>query len=231
MNWLFDTLTSWVHHSCPVHSRIRCGCLAVAIALCFGLLQGGSATAKQVLVDLDPRATFLRTNRDDALDSIPLELAGFGASPQDVLYIQRLGGFSFRSTLPDNSSSDTIGIFSSTPTLRSPRFTSRVEDAIDAGVDFDSLPTFFDGIGTNIAEDFLIAGTSPDEPDGVLITVPEGATHLFVAAHDSLYRDNVDSNSDYKVLITVVPEPCALWLACLGITTAPSYSRLIRSAQ
>ncbi len=39
------------------------------------------------------------------------------------------------------------------------------------------------------------------------MTVPKGATHLFLGPLDSLYDDNTDPNGDYSVRITTVPVP------------------------
>jgi hypothetical protein len=78
-----------------------------------------------------------------------------------------------------------------------------VPDAIDAGDDFVSANTFFGSQPTDIPEDFMFV-------DSVVVAVPPGATHLFVAPHDSLYNDNSDPDQDFAVKITKLLPASAL---------------------
>ena len=44
----------------------------------------------------------------------------------------------------------------------------------------------------------------------IIIQVPPGATHLFAAAHDSFYSDNLDFNDDFSIELVLRPcEPAA----------------------
>ncbi len=74
-----------------------------------------------------------------------------------------------------------------------------------------TTPTFFGGVTTDIPEDFSITDT--------VIQIPLGATHLFVAPHDSFYGDNTDPDGDYAVRIGIaaVPEPGTLLLLSSGL--------------
>ena len=68
-------------------------------------------------------------------------------------------------------------------------------DAIDAGQDYVSAPTYVDGQPTDIPEDFKC------DPE-VLITIPDGATHLFLGARDVYFADNTDVDGDFGVRIS-----------------------------
>ncbi len=55
---------------------------------------------------------------------------------------------------------------------------------------------------TDIREDFRITD--------IIIQVPPSATHLFAAAHDSFYSDNLDFNGDFSIQLVLRPcEPAA----------------------
>jgi hypothetical protein len=95
-----------------------------------------------------------------------------------------------------------LGIFSATSTLLSKGNLDRVADAIDAGFDFVSSPTYFGGQATDVAEDFVIAfGTQQRD---LTVTVPTGAAYLFLAPHDSYYQDNTDPDADFGASIDVI---------------------------
>ena len=148
---------------------------------------------------LDPKNTYLHTNQDNAGDSVPIDLAALGITPGMHLRMKQPGDF-------DNGPqadvvTSLLGIFSSTSTLLSKTNLDRVADAIDAGFDFASAPTFFGKQATDVAEDFAITyGTLLD----VTVTVPAGAAYLFLAPHDSWYQDNTDPDGDYGVTIDVI---------------------------
>lgn len=170
--------------------------------------KGSEGSQKTVYdVKLDPRSTFLRAFNDNPEGPAIVPLEGVGVSPGDRLTIEVLGDYE-RGGIENDTQNDTIAVFSASDQLlgecqlvdgeyecsepESPR--RRVPDAIDAGPDVRTDPTYYQEKPTDIPEDFAIDGS-------VTVTVPQGATHLFLAANDDFYRDNRDDDGDYTVRI------------------------------
>ena len=101
-----------------------------------------------------------------------------------------------------DTKTDTVGVFSSSSTLLDSSLLHRVPDAIDAGVDVSTSPTFFGSEPTDIPEDFEI---NTSDLGGTVIQVPLSAKFLFVSASDSLFNDNADPTKIYGVRITRFP--------------------------
>lgn len=186
----------------------------IAVQLCAALASvvlAGAAAAETVI--LDSRATFLRTHGDpDAVDAAPIDLAELGLAPGDVVSLRRVGRFDFGGPFPENATL-TVGVFASSAELASPDTRDRVVGAIDAGDDADTPATFYGELPTAISEAFYVdAKAGGDEPAGptVTIVIPDGATHLFLAAADRQYGDNADSDADYGVEITLESAVAAL---------------------
>jgi len=161
-------------------------------------------TMYAVDIAIDSRAAFIHTaSADPSLPAAPIALGSLGIAPGDRIELTTLGDF-------DNGPRGDIfktsmGIFSASPLLLAPSALNRVVDALDAGVDFISAPTFFGGEPTDVPQDFVI--TSGAFPGGTIcVIVPRGATHLFISAHDSLYGDNSDPDGDFAVRITLLDE-------------------------
>lgn len=172
--------------------------LLVCAAVLGTLTTAGSLQA-QTTMSINPKATYLRTSQDpSAVYAFPIDLAGLGILPGNLILLEQLGDFKAGTGYVDTSLR-MMGVFSETSTLLPPNNLHRVPGAIDAGTDFTSSVTYWGGLSTDIPEDFEIANTT--------IEVPSGAKYLFAAAHDSLYGDNTDPDGDYAVRITVVPEP------------------------
>jgi hypothetical protein len=161
------------------------------------------------IVPVLPDATYLHISTADtqppplfpalgpAQDTQPIDLWALGYRPGDTIQLTRQGEFRF-SVHSLGFSTLMIGVFSASPTLLGPSVLNRVADAIEAGDDFTSMPTFDSGNldPTDIAEDFRIFGGT-----GTLVTIPEGARYLFVSASDSKYNDNLDVDGDFAVTI------------------------------
>jgi len=183
---------------------------------------GGSFTVR-----VDPAATFLHSGWADNLSppAVPVPLGDLGIRPGDRIRLERLGDWTgtYRS---NDDLGDMIAVFSGSAVLLPPRRRHRVQDAIDAGQDVITHRSSLVLDRTDIAEDFEVAGIDGRwsahprcRVDGVSVVVPEGATHLFVASHQSFYEDSGDPDGDFAVRITVVergddfgprePEPIA----------------------
>ena len=182
-------------------------------ALCFGTLALPAAAA--TFVPLESKATYLYTYNDNPTPppALAVELAGLGLQAGDRVLLQVVGDV-------DNGPGGdtftfTLGVFSSSNTLLGNDQRYRVPGALatDAPA-FVSAPTYSGARPTDIAQDFGF-----DTPLGIAVTVPVGATHLFLAKHDQWYHDNSDPDLDYGVLVGLapVPEPAtaAFWLAGL----------------
>ena len=166
------------------------------------LLALAPAAHAQQFIPLDSRATYLRTSNDNgALPSIPLELAALGIQPGDSLRLVVRGGYDCGGPCNDNLKG-TIAVFSTSPTLLAPDQPDRVPDAVRTGFNFGTGATFYNNLSTDIPEDFGVwVGPTITE---ARVRVPDGATHLFVAAHDFWYSDNNDPNADYGIELTVI---------------------------
>ena len=82
-------------------------------------------------VQIDPRATFLRTHEDpDSVDTQAIELAQLGLSAGDMISIERIGEFDFGAQFPEHATF-TIAVFSASDTLLASDDSIRVPDAID----------------------------------------------------------------------------------------------------
>lgn len=151
------------------------------------------------VVDLPVTATYLRTNNDGAGDTEPIALSEYGVSPGDRITLTRVGEF-YRGSPFGTAGRGMIGVFSASGSLASSDRLHRVADAIDAGPSIRTSDTYYGGVPTNVLEDFAVA-TNDGSQRSATVEVPEGATHLFVAAKDDLYDDNEPVTDRYAVRI------------------------------
>jgi hypothetical protein len=175
-----------------------------------------STEAKAVTISIDPLRTFLFTNNDpwsgvgSVQPSIPIALNSIGISAGDTIQLDQLGDYYDGrdgygpgvNTLALDTSTEMIGIFSSSNTLLAPNVLDRVPGAIDAGLSVTSWNTLFGNMSTDIPYDFRVANT--------IVQVPVGAAYLFIAAHDIYYSDNSDPDGDYAVRITQLSSSAAV---------------------
>jgi hypothetical protein len=145
---------------------------------------------------LDPRATYLHTCSDyGAVNATPLLLSDLDLVPGDQIRLEAVGNYNNGNVEKEGGR---IAVFSSSETLLGAGESHRVPDAIDAGEDFDTGETYFcDHEATDIPEDF---GFEPETS----VTIPVGATHLFICVTDSYYEDNSDDDNDFGVNIYIL---------------------------
>ncbi|PSQ39649.1 hypothetical protein BRD13_02075 [Halobacteriales archaeon SW_5_70_135] len=173
--------------------------VAVGVGVCGGLAGcvGGEDDAADLPFEreVDPSRTYLRTQSDDAGDARSVDLSSLGVDPGLTVRLERLGSFT-------GSSSDgtgMTGVFSGSSELAAD-VRERVIDAVDAGEDYETAATFEGNAETDVPEDFLIADNE-NERTSTTVTVPEGATHLFLAAVDNFYQDNEQGDPPFTLRI------------------------------
>lgn len=170
----------------------------VSVAGCLGGGDSGEPTPtfdSPFEREVDPSRTYLRTSNDDAGDARPIDVESLGLQPGATVRLVRLGSFTGSS-----GGTGMTGVFSGSETLLASEKRERVPDAVDAGEDYETSPTYNGEAETDIPEDFLIADNEETETSAT-VTVPEGATHLFVAAIDNLYEDNAHGETRFAVRI------------------------------
>lgn len=170
--------------------RHICGIVAVGLASVAGATE----------VNINPRATYLRTNQDaGALNAKPVSLASVGLAPGDWARIERAGFFAYGNGTPDEGTM-LGGVFSSSDVLLGADQLHRVAGAIAAGKPWVTGETFFGKLPTDIPEDFWIDDTTTSV---AVVKVPAGATHMFFSVPDSYYSDNNDPNADFRIVVGV----------------------------
>lgn len=162
------------------------------------LLLGTIATVSHA-VSVAPTASYLQADASDQPTVFFLDLAANGLGAGDLILLASHGDFSFHGPSGPEDGSGMTAVFSASSTVLPPTSANRVVDAIDAGDDFLTPPTF-GGIPTDIPEDFWIS------PEGTEIEVPCGAKYLFVGAYDEFWGDNSDPDGDWGFTATVVTE-------------------------
>jgi hypothetical protein len=147
---------------------------------------------------LNPKGTFLRADFDPPAPRV-IDLRLLNLSSGDRITIEQTGDTTSRPGGPENRHS-TIAVFSGSDRLLAPSKLNRVPDAIKAGTNAETPKTFFGNQPTDIPEDFRVTNFD-GSVSSVTVTVPDGATHLFVGAEDSEPTDNRDPDDDYRVTI------------------------------
>jgi len=182
-------MKTWHHHPFIRAGRIislAAGIVAAATVTTVSadiVKSGDNATESPLLgpISLDPKSTYLRTQNDPgATDALVIDLAALGVAPGDALHLTTFGDY--LAGPPADGFTDTAirtgGVFSSSADLLDASNLNRIPDAIrdssDGSTDRFTQPTAFDGLQTDIAEDF--------RPDDMVARVPAGSTRLFVCS-------------------------------------------------
>jgi hypothetical protein len=131
---------------------------------------------------------------------------------------------------PDDST-QLCGVFSGSQALDVSTGLARVTDALNPidGLECLTSTTSPGGEATDIAEDFRISFGGESVPQIAYVTVPIGATHLFLAAPDTRYSNNSDPEPDFGVMF--LPEPHMTKLVAIGaiLFVAICGRRLVRT--
>lgn len=177
-----------------------------------------SPGAQSIQVKIDVQAAFLRTWAFDAsTDTVPLPLSLLGPVQGKTLRIDTSGDWD---NGPGGDEFDLLhAVFSASATLLPKTQQFRVPDALDAGKDTFTSLTAFGNEPTDIPEDFLVAAAPSLQQ--VAVRVPDGATHLFLAAPDVYYEDNSDPDADYFARVTVIGTWIDLGQALAGAAGLP----------
>jgi hypothetical protein len=179
------------------------------------LLLLAAAIASGATISLDPRATYLRTEGDTALDAVAYPLSSFGIVPGDYIQIERQGFYTPLSSGYPDSNRYLDAVFSGSAVLLSYDNPNRVQDAVAAGTGVITPNTWIGNLPTDIPQDFVIDDGSTFS--SVELQVPAGARYIFFTVNDSLFGDNGDPNGDFGALITVIPEPSTSALVVSGV--------------
>lgn len=190
--------------------------LAAGVLLGSLFLLSTAGQAEATIIGLDPTLTFYHTDSvDTGGDAIPVDLGSLGIVGGDFVRLRILGDFCYYFFPSCTEQFFGAGaVFVNNTTLLDRNQANRVVGAIDAGVDIVTPLTYFENEPTDIPEDFFVGSVD------VVIQVPIGATHLFVAPSDSYFGDNADVDGDFALSIGKVPEPSSLGLLGLGLSLA-----------
>jgi hypothetical protein len=149
------------------------------------------------VIGINSRSTFLRINAEiTAKDAKAIDLAKLGLKTGDWLRLEVLGEFSYSDGEMPEDVKVMNGVFSSTARLLPADQLNRVVGAVDVGPEIATPPTMYGDYATDVAQDFPIASTR--------IQIPAGARFLFVAPPDIFYSDNVDTDGNFALRITVL---------------------------
>lgn len=183
---------------------LRSGLVTVcALALCscnvFMSLDGVEPPCQGTTWPVEVTGAYLYADPGDDVEApLILELAELGIMPGDEVSLDVRGGYR-PSRAGDPVLEEMGAVFSASDELLEASEPHRVIDAIAAGMPVESRPTFREDEPTDIPEDFLA--------DGATVVVPEDATHLFAAALDSLYEDNLELEDEPFELHVACPSP------------------------
>jgi hypothetical protein len=169
---------------------------SVAIGLSNGVPTASATT--ETTVSHDTRGTYLRLGSTDAsFTPTTINLIDEGFAPGDTVTIAFSGTWRYicsnvatELTAENEAGTHLIAVFSSSDTLLAPNASHRVPDAIDAGADYATLDATPTGEATDIPEDFRIVPNT-----GFEITIPSGASYLFLSMSDTHFVDNCGSMS------------------------------------
>jgi hypothetical protein len=167
-------------------------------------------------IPIAAKSTYLHVGGSDlAENATPISLASRGIAPGDLVKLVRQRDFVDELSGPDNAT-QMCGIFSASDALNVSTGVHRVTDALEpgGGLECVTLATSPDGEATDISEDFRVSFGGESIPHISYVTVPPGATHLFLAAPDTRYANNSDPEPDFGVMF--LPEPSLASLFAIG---------------
>lgn len=146
---------------------------------------------------LNPKGTFLHACEDSPQSPSVVSLASLDIEPGDRLLLEVMGGYTYSVGSPEIQYA--VAVFSSSSEVLPFAQRYRVPGAVNAGDDYEhsSGNTYYCGTPTDIPQDFEIE-------EGVIVTVPVGATCLILGTSDAYYYDNGDDDSDYGINISVL---------------------------
>lgn len=156
-----------------------------------------SAARADITIPMTYGGAFLRVDPVDAAGPpLIVTLADHGLAPGFAIRLTALGDF--HNGISGDQFTSMIAVFSSSATLLDASQPDRVPDELDAGIYATSGVTCPSNLPTNIPFDFVVRATSTD------VTIPAGATHLFVQANECYFVDNSDPDGDYALGIAVL---------------------------
>jgi len=200
----------------PVQTTQR-ACLRSVFAL--GLLVAAPIEA-QTFFQADPKGAYLRTSANDA-PSAPLIIALDAFAPSSSLFLKPEGKLQVAGAGSPQLDAVFCGLFSTSSTLLATNELNRVPGALmsaaAASSSCNSAPTLNGGLPTDIPGDFFIPFSGLAG-----VSIPTGASFLFIAVPDNFFADNVSPNPNgYGLTVSSeavsVPEPSAAVLFATGV--------------
>jgi len=181
------------------------------------------ASAAPILVSIDPRTTFLRTDAGDSYGVYFVDFSALGINAGDTLYLQTLGDFCMSSGAGCTEYAvPLIAAFASTNTLGDRANLNRLTAIASAAPGVVTGNTYYETLTTDISQDFAIPVGSP-----MSVVVPAGALYLAVGVTDSWYTDNSDPDRDLQLQLDVsrIPEPGTVVLLASGFGLLVAFRR------
>ncbi len=161
------------------------------------LLTLAAPTPAGAAIPIDVRSAYLHLDTvDSAFAAVAVDLAALGFAPGYTITIATSGDWD--PGPGGDVQTNLLVVFSSNATLLHRSLLHRVPGAIGTSYSNYSGGTWPNNEPTDIAEDFLV------NAGGVTVTIPAGATRLFVSPADIYYRDNEDPDGDLGVTLTLV---------------------------
>lgn len=155
-----------------------------------GTTGGGTSggTSNATFIPVNPRQTYLRTSKDNALDAPAVRLSDFDAEPGERVCGFAVGDFNVGGGVLASSTGSPLvtAVFSSDDRLLAADHLNRVPGALNVDPDVTTPVTGVDQYATDIAEDF--------DATNACVTIPAGATHVFFSAFDGFYADNAPTS-------------------------------------
>jgi hypothetical protein len=152
---------------------------------------------------VDPNATLW--NGPGAAPTV-IDLEALGITAGQVIELEQTGSMRFGGSLPSGEGA-LAGIFSASDVFLGQGTDLRVQDALDY-VDAIDLEAVWPPIDQDFSISTVFFRPVPwPEPDrySVTVTVPPGATDLFVGVHDNVYFDNVNEGLGIRVTYPDAP--------------------------
>lgn len=169
----------------------------LVVLACLATLAAAPARAQVHTVPILPNVSFLHTDPFDApANAMPIALGSYGLTPGSVIRLATAGDWDNGPGVDEHFYA--AAVFSGSATLLPGSERYRVPDALGVGININMGVTCPSADSMDTPQDFRV------DTAGVVVTIPLGATHLFVMPLDCYSVDNTDPDNDFVLKITVI---------------------------